>query len=275
MALSALCPNLESLSLQLCGQISTDVITAWGKDLKALQSISLHGPFLVRKEGWISFFENVGSRLTAFSITQSPRFDLECVETMVRCCPNLVELRLAEVGQMGDTMLQPLARLTRLQRLDLSSPGSGLSDNAVSELLASVDPISMNLSDAGLSDGVLPALAKSNNLREIYLRDLDFSDEAVTAFFSTKLGLQIIDMAQAHELRGGALRSLVAGSGATIERLSIHGWKDVESEALIELGRCKNLKELDMGWCRQVTDFTVKELLESCEQIEKIKVWGE
>jgi DNA repair protein RAD7 len=284
LSLATLCPNLQSLRLDLCGQITTDVISSWGDGLKSLRRIELYGPFLVRKEGWLKFFDSIGARAEGFLITQSPRIDLETVEALVKHCPNLSELRLSEVGQMSDVLLQPLSQLGKLQHLDLSSPGSPLSDDAVDTLLSSIGSNlkSLNLSNSGLADGVLPAIAKyCDRLEELFLRNLeDLSDEAVAAFFVRlaslgRPGLRSIDLEKGQDLRGNSLRSLIDHSGVTLERLSVLGWKEVDQEALEELTRCVMLKEVDLGWCREVTDFTIKGLLDHCEHLEVVRVWGE
>jgi DNA repair protein RAD7 len=283
MAMANLCPNLESLCLHLCGQITTDAIIYWGKTLHELRHLELFGPFLVRKDGWISFFESVGARLESFLITQSPRIDLETIEAMIKHCPNIAHLRLAEIGQMSDVLLGPLAQLNKLISLELSSPGSPLSDDAVIDLIKAVGPRleRLNLSDTTVSDAVLPAIAKfCPNLRSLSLNNLDFADEGVSAFFTAvssqhRPGFQWLEIEKGHHLHGTSLRAIIAHSGKTLEHLSIMGWKEVENEALQTLRRCDKLERLNIGWCRAVTDFTMKDILEGCESIKEVRVWGE
>lgn len=69
MTLAALCPNLRSLRLDMCGRIDTDTIAKWGTLFGQLQRIDLEGPFLVRVNGWIEFFENIGDKLKSFLVT--------------------------------------------------------------------------------------------------------------------------------------------------------------------------------------------------------------
>jgi DNA repair protein RAD7 len=69
MTLAALCPNLRSLRLDMCGRIDTDTIAKWGALFGHLERIDLEGPFLVRVNGWIDFFKNVGDKLKGFLIT--------------------------------------------------------------------------------------------------------------------------------------------------------------------------------------------------------------
>jgi len=277
MALSNLCPNLERLSLHLCGQISTDTLIAWAESLTKLRHIELVAPFLVRKQGWIEFFRL--RRLKSLLVTQSPRIDLEVVEALVQYCPDITDLRLSQIGQMSDVLLQPLAALSRLTSLNLSSPGSPLSDRAVAELLetAGSNLVHLDLSGTELSDDVLPAIAKHCIvLRSLSLRHLgDLSDDAVGRMFNTMGNLERVDLEKCHQLREKALNALIDHSKSAIESIKIPGWKDVPAEALGRMAECKVLKEVDMGWCRQVTDYTVKEILDGCEQLEVLRVWGE
>jgi len=257
--------------------MSTDTLISWGQSLTKLRRLELVAPFLVRKQGWISFFE--ARSLESFLITQSPRIDLEVVESLVKHCPNLVELRLSQIGQMSDVLLQPLSALTGLTSLDLSSPGLPLSDQAVIDLLQAVGAnlVHLDLSSTDLTDDVLPAIAKyCTSLRSLSLRHLgELTDEAVAVMFNVLPDLQHVDMEKCHQLQSKALRALIDRSGATLETLKIPGWKDVQAEALSELTRCKSLKDIDVGWCRQVTDYTVKEILDQCDQAERVRVWGE
>ncbi len=279
-----LCPNLESLLLHLCGQLSTDAVASWGKSLSRLKRLELYGPFLVRKDGWSSFFKGAGKRLTGLLITQSTRIDLETMEVLVKSCPNLTELRLAEIGLLNDEGLEPLGKLKKLTSLDLSSAGTTISDDAVATLLSRVGKnlVSLNLSDnPELTDATLSAIAKHcPHLRSLQLRNaIELTDEGVAEFFGAlkkngQPGLEAIDLGKGHDLKSKALHSLVAHSGPTVEKLSLLGWREVEKDALSELTQCGRLKELDLGWCRQVTDFSIKDVLEACSVIEVIKVWG-
>lgn len=284
LALANLCPKLETLHLHLCGQLTTDALTAWGAKLSHLKRLELFAPFLVRKQGWINFFQSVGHRLEGLLITQSPRIDVETVNILVDYCPNLTELRLSEFGLLGDHFLEPISRLKQLAILDLSSPGTPLTDDGVIALLAAVGDkiVSLNLSDnPDLTDAILPSIAACSGLRELRLRNVvELTDEGVADFFQLMCnnghpGLEIIDLEKGHELKDMALQTLVTHSAGTLEKLSLLGWREVGSDALSHLTKCKRLRELDLGWCRQVTDFTVKDVLQSCDALRLVKVWGE
>ncbi|RSH94126.1 hypothetical protein EHS25_006780 [Saitozyma podzolica] len=266
-ALANLCPNLETLHLHLCGQLSTDAVAGWGTSLKHLKRLELFGPFLVRKEGWIKFFKAAGKRLQGLLVTQSPRIDLETVEALVKECPNLRELRLAE--------------LKKLTLLDLSSPSTSLADDAVISILSKVGKnlTSLNLSDnSELTDAILPEIAKHcTSLRKLYLRNLvELTDEGLGgSSHRSKLSGDLVSILWTWR------RDTISGRIACCFGRSL--WRDAREaqyprmegcvgDTVSELARCTALKELDLGWCRNVTDFTIKDVLDGCDQIRLLRV---
>jgi DNA repair protein RAD7 len=68
------CPNLERMSLYMCGMIDDEVVEHYSKRLKKLRHLNFYGPFLVTTEKWKDFFGSIGDkeRLTGFMIRQSP-----------------------------------------------------------------------------------------------------------------------------------------------------------------------------------------------------------
>ncbi|WVR06919.1 hypothetical protein IAU60_003955 [Kwoniella sp. DSM 27419] len=284
ISLGRLCPNLRSLHLHLCGQLSTEAVSAWAKSLKKLKRLELFAPFLVRKDGWLNLFTTAGKSLEGFLVTQSPRIDRETIETMVKSCPNLTELRLAEIGLFDSECLGILGDLKSLKLLDIRSPGSALSDDAVIDLLRKVGQTleTLDLSDnPELTDEILPVIATHcPQLRRLSLRNnVELTNEGLSLFFNTLLqqgrpGLEYLDLEKGHDLQDQALKSLVDHSGKTVEKLCLLGWREVSASALSDLTRCGRLRELDLGWCRQVTDFTIKDILENCQSIETVRVWG-
>lgn len=268
----------------MCGQISTDTLVTWGKSLKNLKSLELNGPFLVRKAGWISFFKDRGKKLEGLSITQSPRIDLETIEALVKSCPNLKNLKLTEIGQLDSEFLEPLAKLTKLESLAIISPGSTpLSDEAVVTLLKAVGShlTTLDLSEnKELGDEILVAMAECcPKLQHLSLRNVHLSEAGVKKYFETLSsaehpGFVTLDLEKGHDLAGSSLGALTKHSSRTLERLSIMGWKHVDADTVSGLSACSQLRFLDLGWCRNVTDFTLKDIIDGCNHINEIRVWG-
>ncbi|EIN07847.1 RNI-like protein [Punctularia strigosozonata HHB-11173 SS5] len=290
-ALGSLNPSLTHLRLDFCGRMDDSVLNSWPRSMPQLTRIELLGPFLVRRDAWISFFAS-HPQLTGFLITQSPRFDLACVKALVRSCPELRELRLKEVGRMADDWLDELCTLAgSLEYLELSYPGRSLSEDALVGLLEFVGPGLTHLdlsgqsmiTDGFMEDGIVPNVGK---LQKLKLADVpQLTDEGVANLFDTWVDekepdynppLTEISMPRNHLLTSEALLALMNHSGPELMHLDINGWKDTGREGVLEdLGEyCRKLKTVDIGFCREVNDFVVQGILDNCADVREIKIWG-
>lgn len=302
VTLAALCPNLKDLSLELCGQLNTDTLIKWGQVLTDLRRLELWGPFNVREEGWLKFFDSVGDRLEGFVITQTPRFNFQCLQSLVRNCPNLKELRMREFGLIDDRWMEEIGKLVHLEHLDISAPGTrSCTDEPVIKMLSTagskLESLSLEdhnqLTDKVLLEGILkycPRLVKLGlgNIADYAPPQEEeehvktgLTDQGVASFFaawkqSGHPGLVDIDLKLNYELVDASLVALLDHSGQTLEDLNIKGWRELSKEALGAIGsKCPNLKRLDVGWCRQLTDYTLKDILQGCPKLEVVKAWGE
>lgn len=267
------------------------VISAWCTALPSLRRLELLGPFLVRVPAWKSFFES-HPQLEGFLITQSPRFDLECMSSLVDNCKGLKELRLKEVGKMEDGFLECLKKLkSGLTYLDLSDPTISLSEEAVIGLMSAIGStlthlnLSKNdlLTDTFLNEGLKPHVHELTSLTLSNLPAL--TDEGVAEFFEhwgdsneqmkASLPLTSLDLSRNHVLSSAALAALLAHSGSVLHHLNINGWKFTSEAALSEIAtRASSLRSLDVGWCREMNDFVMKDVMEKCERLKEVKAWG-
>ncbi|KAG8917506.1 hypothetical protein FRC00_013528, partial [Tulasnella sp. 408] len=261
MALASFNPNVENLRLDLCGRMTTPVIEHYGNHLSNLTRLELLGPFLVRPEGWKAFFAAVDQRLEGFLITQSPRFDLACLEAMVEhTAGTLTELRLAEIGQLKDEWLPKLEAFKNLRSLDLSFSPESLTDEPVITLLSNVGEslTLLNLSghtaltDKILTEGVAPHTGSLNTLIMTSLELL--TDEGVAEFFgafNTNRPMRRVDFSRNHSLSAAALSALLSHSGAALEDLNINSWKETPNETMMGMAQylpqLVNLDDLPSG----------------------------
>ncbi|CDO77781.1 hypothetical protein BN946_scf185041.g13 [Trametes cinnabarina] len=283
--LASLNPNLTNLRLDFCGHMDDTVASTWAASLPQLKRVELLGPFLVRAPAWQAFFR-AHPDLEGFLITQSPRFDIECMRVLVQSCPNLRELRLKEVGQLSDEFLVEIKPLgEKLTYLDLSYPGrpDALSDTALIDLLVAVGPSLQHLDlsgHAGVTDGVLFRGVKPHALgldALMMANATDITDAGVAEFFETWQGkpLSRLDLSRNHELADAALGALLKHSGERLTELNLNGWKDLSEDALKGIPKnARFLKKLDVGFCRSADNFFVKDILEQCSDIQEIKIWG-
>lgn len=275
-------PNLTSLRLDFCGPLNDTVMASWNNSFPNLVSLELLGPFLVREAAWTAFLKS-HPNLEAFLITQSPRFSLDCLTTLIdNSKTTLRRLGLREVGKLCDEWLEPIAELTNLTYLDLAEPSDSLTDDAAIALLAAVGANVTHLDLSGHSALTDDFLAHGidthvHTLASLALSHLpELTDAGLAAFFGTfeGPGLLRLDLSRNPELGTDALAAVIAHSGMALHELNINGWKDVGQEVLNQLAGCRDLRRLDVGWCREVDDWVVKRIVEGCRALVELKVWG-
>lgn len=314
-SLGYLNPNLTSLQLDYCGQINDDAFNTLSVSLPALTSLELLGPFLVKPPAWKNFFETHPG-LEKFLVTQSPRFDFECMQALISSCgSNLSVLRLKEVGNLNDEFLEELSTLSKggngskLTHLDLSDPGKSCREEAMIGLLSAVGRqltylnVSNHilLTDNFLMEGIKP---HTKVLDTLVLKNLpDITNEGVATFFKSwdnNPALVHLDLSRNHVLADLALEAILDHSGEKLEELNVNGWKDLEEEVLVTFAvKAPELRKVDVGWIREMTDFVVKAWVDGapkdfnekkddpsamtedvvpriggCKKLEEVKVWG-
>ncbi|KAE9410577.1 RNI-like protein [Gymnopus androsaceus JB14] len=285
ITLGHLNPNLTTLRLDFCGLISDEVLNSWCSSLPNLAHLQLLGPFLVRPPAWIAFFKS-HPQCESFLITQSPRFNLECLQVLVdTSSKTLKRLGLREVGLLRDDFLVAIGSLSgQLTYLDISEPSKSCSDQALISLLELVGSTltSLNLSghveltDDVLHSGILPNVT---SLQELSLSNLPLlTDGGVAQFFSewSNPPLTALNLSRNPVLSTNSLIELLNHSGEGMQFLDVNGWKDVGATALANIGKqAKDLRKIDLGWCREVDDFIVKAILENCKAwLNEVKLWG-
>ena len=281
ITLAQLNPNLTSLRIDYCGRIDDAVLDVWSTSLPSLVRLELLGPFLVRVPAWVHFFQS-HPQLEALLLHQSPRFDLECMSALSTCCPNLIELRLKEIGKLDDTFLPYISSFQRLEELDLSSPSASCSEDG---LIALLEKLGGRLTCLDLSDheelgddflkhGIQEYAPNLVSLRLDKLHAL--TDEGVATFFRAWLPstLRHLSMIRAHNVGEQALPALLDSAGSTLSTLNINAWGETTAEALSNIGEVRELRILDIGWNRAVDNFVIKAILDGCPKLEEIKCWG-
>ncbi|KAG8219151.1 RNI-like protein, partial [Butyriboletus roseoflavus] len=306
--LASLNPNLTHLYLDYCGRLTCPVITAFSKSLPHLTHLSLLGPFLVRADAWIEFF-SAKPELRSFRIVQSPRFDVECINSLAENCTKLEELQLKEVGLLDDTFVEPLCALPPLKSLDLSHPGIGILEDGWLEILerhgptlGSFDPswhdgftdvvlengirkharVITSLTLEGLSslsnNGVAHFFENWNNPCTRDSEDcesgmeVDYEDDPEA--FTPNPPLRIVSLARNRALSSATLTALLTHSASSLVSLNLNGLGPISSESLGRLKDALDVRWLDVSWCRELDDFMMKDVVSSASKLGEVRVWG-
>lgn len=296
-SIATFAPNLEHINLQLCGMLDNDAMDAWTKKLPKLKSVELYGPFLVRKEAWHRFFEAVGARLESFKIRESPRFDLSCTEAMVKHCPNVRELGLAQIGPLDKRMLQPLENYgEQLTYLDVSDPGvsapgippKSLEDDEVVSLLRAVGKNlvhldmskNIDLTDRIVEEAIEPHCHKLKTLRLIGCEKLEA--KTVASMFAEWAkqkvpGISYLHLDRTLRLDDSLMMPMLAHSGTELVELSLNSVDGITDKGLEVLANAKNLPKLellDLSFVRAVDDDSLDKICRNLTSLKKVSVFG-
>jgi DNA repair protein RAD7 len=111
-------------------------------------------------------------------------------------------------------------------------------------------------------------------------RDMDVDSDAMEVSlsslepFTPNPPLRILSLARNQELSSAALAAAIVHSAQSLTWLNVNGLRSASSEALVQLKRAKELRYLDAGWCRELDDFVMKDVVTACTKLNEIKVWG-
>lgn len=216
------------------------------------------------------------------------------MQTLQRECQDLTELRLNQVGKLDDEFADVLTEMKGLTYLDLGHPTTSMSDKALVEVMRAIGEELTHLDLSGHTELTATFLMEGIKVHARALTELvmsnvpNLTDEDIAKFFNTwSIGdeldgtyalnppLTILDLSRNSTLSSDALAALLAHSGKTLAHLSINGWKTTSEESLSLIAtKAKRLRWLDVGWCREMDDFIMKAIMEGCEGIKEVKVWG-
>ena len=215
------------------------------------------------------------------------------MEALRKHCTGLTELRLREVEKLDDGFVDVIKRVGGLTHLDLGHPMASMSEEALVDLMdvagEGFKHLDLSghtlLTDSFLIDGIK---AHARELTELALSNVPLlTDEGVAEFFDTwaikdendssmpNPPLTALDLSRNTNLSSSALIAILSHSGKALTHLNINGWKTTSEESLSRIpGRAKELRWLDVGWCREMDNFIVKAIMEKCKMIKEVKVWG-
>lgn len=292
------CPNVESINLQLCGMMDNQTLDTWGEKLHHLQRVELYGPFLVRVEAWHRFFERVGGRLTTLKIRESPRFDKECCEKLLVHCPNVQELGLAQIGKMNAECLAVIRQYGhQLTYLDISDPGvsapgvppESLKDEEVIDLLKHVGTRLTHLDisrNADLTGRTLLEGIRDNctSLEDLYMTLLHTDEKVESSHFVDLFqGLQEkgcaklmrVSLERCMAVDDEAVTALVSFCGPSLVEINLNSCDGITETGFRTIAEgCPNLRKIDVGFCRSITDGLVMDFAAHMPRLEEVWVFS-
>ncbi|KAI8390083.1 hypothetical protein BD560DRAFT_442657 [Blakeslea trispora] len=289
--ISQFCVQTQRLILHYCGQITDRTLNAYRDRLPQLKHLDLSGPFLVTKQAWIAFFEAIGKRLEVFAVSNTARFDQTCVDAMASHCPDLKELKLKNLSPMCSDWLSSIAKLNKLESLELAWPltGQDFKTEDIVQLLSCVGSNLRELSIKGghqLTDEILSngILKHCPNLQKLCLEKCEqLTSSAMVAFLDNwnAQGLVELDISRCTAFDDDVLKAILRHSGQSIQQLNLHSLNLLTASALellagngSDLSPCQSLTHLNCGFVHSMDDFVLQKLANHCESLKDVQVFG-
>jgi DNA repair protein RAD7 len=290
--IAAYCPKLESLTLNMCGQLHNDNLKYFGSKLSNLKSLSLNGPFLINDDTWQSFFEStVGKHLKHFHLKNTHRFSNDSLISLLENCGNNLEsLSLSRLDGLNSKPVYDLLPhfLTNLKHLEISYPHNEnlIDDDMIINLLSvNCDTLaSLNLNKcSGLTNKILSEGIKffGANLTKLSLVDLDqIDDTGLNDLFTNwdiNGGLTDINLERCVSLTDKSVYQMLSHSNQTLVQLNLNSVKDIGRSMFSKLSRSlvfPLLTYLDIGFVRSVDDSVLAIISRICPKLEILEIYG-
>lgn len=279
-ALAAMAPNLERLTLAMCGQLDGESARRLAR--LPLSELNLDGPFLVRKEAWVDVFRILGGRLNSFAISSVYRFCGDVLKALVDNCPELESLRLARLSQFNDQKALALLSELPLKKLQLCNfePGA-LTDEIIEKLMMARGPEleTLVLHSDELGDGSIAAIgACCNQLTHLELVDMRVSSVAVENMFNNWIernvnqGLTHLSLERCFDLDFAAVNAALLAAPA-IANLNINSLKKTTPAIIPKIAKLNQITRLDLGFLGYLEPQHVY-MLSKCESLQLLLVFG-
>jgi len=251
--IASFCPNLESLTLFMCGQLHNDNLKYYQTNLKNLLKLALNGAFLISGTMWQEYFETCGSNLATFELRNTHRFTNDSLISLLENAgKSLTSLKLSRLDGLDSAPVYELIphylQLSQVTHLELSYPHSEelITDDLIIDILSITGETLTHLNldgCSGLTDKFLiDGIAKfCPNLTHLSLKHLDrLTDEGFASAFQefknvNHGGLISVDLTKCVELGDEAVYELFKHSSHTLVELVLNSVDRITKEFLLQI----------------------------------------
>lgn len=299
--------HLSELKLQFCGRMSDEILITLGKNLTSLNHFTLHGAFLVSENGFCNFFENIGKRLTYFTLQFSPRFSIKSMEAMLKYCPEIIKLTISSCEKLTDELIRLLIKehsskdskensskvavLPNLECLDISHPSPDVTDECLISVLPIIGSKITQLNLAGwkklTDDGIICGIKEGcpnlnildiSNAENLTSEGLRILFEGLSKKHLPGSGLSELSLADCSILLDDSvLLSILTNNHRTLTNFSLNGldaFSSIGIESAFTSFPPYRLTQLDVSWVRAMSDPLLDNILPLLPSLETLRVWG-
>ncbi|QPG76106.1 hypothetical protein FOA43_003492 [Brettanomyces nanus] len=288
----AICPKLESLTLNMCGHLHKDNMLYYGEKLTNLRYLDLNGPFLINDQIWQDFFDSkVGKNLTAFHLRNTHRFTSDSLVTLLdNIGDQLEELTLSRLDGLDSKGVYDLLPhyLHSIKYLEISYPHKEelIDDDMIVNLMANngehLETLILEgcsyLTDQFLVSGLKPFCP---NLTKLSLKLLDqITDNGVTQLFTDwniNGGLMDLDLTRCISLTDNSIYKALEHCSQTLVQLKLNSVKGLTKKVFLRLSRNIRfplLTSMDLGFVRSVDDSVLAILSRIAPKLSILEIYG-
>jgi DNA repair protein RAD7 len=299
MSIFQIAPRLRHLKIRCGIQFKDEVMDYLLTRDTALETFYLHGANLLSEEKWHAFMQAKGQSLKGVQVYYTDNhFGDDSIAMLRDHCPNLKRLKVENNQKLTNDGVKTIADLSSLEHLGLQLQHKTRSDayvKIIRSIGANLQTFSLKIVPS-IDDAVLRAIHDNcRSLVKLRITDCEtMTDFGFAELFTNWANppLQFLDLQKCRQvdasrprenpdnigLCSDGFKALMAHSGHKLRYLNIHACRHISREAFEEVfnenARYPELKELEVSFCEEVTDFVLGSIFRSCPNIREVNVFG-
>ncbi|RSL99069.1 hypothetical protein CDV31_012365 [Fusarium ambrosium] len=265
----------------------------------ALESFYLHGANLLSEDKWHEFLRAKGETLATLQVYYTDKhFGDDTMGVLKESCPNLKRLKVENNQKFTDAGVKAIGELSSLEHIGLQLQNK-THTSAYNELVSKIGTNLRTLSlkvVPGVDDGLLRAIHQHcRSLTKLRITDSEeMTDFGFVDLFTDWANppLHYVDFQKCRQLDASqprenpdklglcsdGFKALMAHSGQKLQYLNVHACRHITREAFEEVfhpeAHYPDLKELEISFCEEVTDFILGSIFRACPNIREVNVFG-
>ena len=292
-------PSLKHFKARCAIQFKDEVMDyLLSRDTK-LETFYLHGANLLSESKWHEFLAAKGESLRGLQVYYTDlHFGDESILQLQLNCPHLQRLKIENNQKLSDEGVKAIGSLASLEHLGLQLH-KPITSEAAAECISgtgrTLKTLSLKIFEQA-ADDVLDAIHNTcRSLIKLRITDSEkMTDQGFVNLFNKWenpplhfLDLQKcrhVDAAHPREnvdsvgLCSEGFKALMAHSGSTLHTLNLHACRHISQAAFEQVfsedARYPELKNLEVSFCEEVTDFILGSIFRACPNIKEVNVFG-
>ncbi|RGP76376.1 hypothetical protein FLONG3_5260 [Fusarium longipes] len=299
MSIFQIAPKLRNLKIRCGIQFKDEVMDYLLTRDTALETFYLHGANLLSEEKWHEFMQAKGQSLKGVQVYYTDNhFGDDSIAMLRDHCPNLKRLKVENNQKLTNDGVKTIADLSSLEHLGLQLLHKTRSDayvKIIRSIGANLQTLSLKVVPS-IDDAVLRAIHDNcRSLVKLRITDCEtMTDFGFAELFTNWANppLQFLDLQKCRQLDAtnprenpdnvglcsDGFKALMAHSGHKLRYLNIHACRHISREAFEEVfnegAQYPELKELEISFCEEVTDFVLGSIFRACPNIREVNVFG-